>query len=35
MKTVELVMSLLTAGSLDWVTFKSPFQPKPHDSSVF
>jgi len=26
---IQLEMSLLTAGGVDWVAFKGPFQPKP------
>jgi len=32
---IQLKMSLLTAGGLDQMTFKGPFQPKPcHDSLI-
>jgi len=30
---IQLEMSLLTAGRVDWVAFKGPFQPKPFHGS--
>jgi len=31
---IQLKMSLLLAGGLDWMASKSPFQPKPFDDSL-
>ena len=31
---IQLKMSLLTAGGLDWMALKGPFQPKPYYDSV-